>query len=260
MRYLLFNFLIVGALAFMLFDGEAPKTVQDAVDKVAVEADRLLAEGKALIRPAKAESTAQQSSPITHTQQPESVAKAVGSGYEAVAVPSDIDAHATQSVTKTAPVALDKAAVELDQLVAKGEALVGPAETGRSARRTFPVASMPQTPSAPQAGSSRDGLVAVPLDIEDRATELLMKFPSASSTPGTALLRASKPRKVNDIPIRGLDPAVARRRAVVLGDVPDDAVGAPTATPEFMASRVRRGELHKLAEDMELMFVEKAGQ
>ena len=32
---------------------------------------------------------------------------------------------------------------------------------------------------------------------------------------------------------------------------------APAAAPRFMAPRVRRTELHKLAEDMELLFVEK---
>jgi len=235
MRYLLFNLLIVGALAFLLFDGEPPRTVRGAVDKVIVEADRLLAKGKALIEPAKTERSAGRTSPATAKVQPLSTTQAGGSRDGSVAVPSDVNAHATEPVTKPAPAALDEVAVELDQLVAKGKALIGPEETGGSARRTSPVSSTSQTPSAPQAGGSRDGSVAVPP-------------------------RAAKPRKVSDVLIRGLDPAVARRRAEVLGEVRDGTVGGAAATPQFMASRVRRGELHKLVEDMELMFVEKAGR
>jgi len=260
MRYLLFNLLIVGALAFLLFDGESPTMVQDAVDKVAAKADRLVVKGKALIRPAKTERLAQQTSPNTHTLQPEAVTQAIGSHDESVAMQSDIVAHATELVTKPAPAAVDKIAVELDQLVARGKALIGPTETGGSARRTSPVTSTPQTPSSPQSGGSRERSVAVPPDIEHRGTAFLMEPPLATSTPGTASPRATKPREVSDVVIRGLDPAVARRRAEILGEVPDGAVDAPAATPEFMSSRLRRGELHKLAEDMELMFVEKAGR
>ena len=181
MKYLLFNLLVVGALAFLLFDGEPPKTVRGAVNKVAAEADRLVAKGKALIRSANTESPA---------------------------------------------------------------------------RRTSPVTAMPQPVTTTQAGGSRDASVAVPPDIADTVTKPV----PAASTLGTASPRPAKPRKVNEVPIRALDPAVASRRAEVLSEVPDGAVGAPAATAEFMASRVRRGELHKLAEDMELMFVEKAGR
>ncbi len=139
MRYLVFNLLVVGALAFLLFDGDPPTSVRGAVDKVAVEADRLIAKGKSLVESAKTERPAP-----------------------------------PEPVSETAP----------------------PAAT---------------------------------------------------------------PSKAIDRPASGLDPAVARRRAEVLGEAPDDGATV-AATSDFMAPGVRRSELNKLAEDMELMFVEKVGR
>lgn len=146
MRYLVFNLLVVGALAFLLFDGDPPTSVRGAVDKVAVEADRLIAKGKSLVEPAKTE--------------------------------------------RPAP---------------------------------------PEVPS-----------------------------PTPATPPPATPPPATPPKAVETAP-SGLDPAVARRRAEVLGEAPDDGA-TEAATSGLMAPGVRRSELNKLAEDMELMFVEKAGR
>jgi hypothetical protein len=256
MKYLLFNLLVVVALAFLLFDGEPPKTVRGAVNKVAVEADRLVAKGKDLIRSANTESPARRTSPVTTMPQPVTTAQAGGSRDASVAVPPDV----TDTVSKPVTAAVDQVAVEADRLVANDRDLIGPAKTKSPARRIFPVTPMPQPVTTTQAGGSRDASVAVPPDIGNRATEPVTKPAVAASTPGTVSPQPAKPRKVNNVPIRVLDSTVAIRRAEVLGEVPNGAVGAPAATAEFMASHVRRSELHKLAEDMELMFVEKAGR
>jgi hypothetical protein len=57
--------------------------------------------------------------------------------------------------------------------------------------------------------------------------------------------------------IAAADPAVAKRRAEVLGDSP--SLADQTETPQFMTPTERRKELARLAEDMELRFLEKVG-
>ena len=54
------------------------------------------------------------------------------------------------------------------------------------------------------------------------------------------------------------DPALARRRAEVLGEV--EVAASDSAAPEFMTPRERQRELDALAEDMELLFVDKIGR
>ncbi len=194
MRYLVFNLLVVGALAFLLFDGDPPKTVRGAVDKVAVEADRLIAKGKALVGKATTERPVGRTPPVTRTSLPKSNAPAEDSRDQSVAVVPGNGDRAIKPVPSPGP-------------------------------RAAPVESV-----------------------------------ADASRPATVSPRPVKPRYANDAPTRALDPAVARRRAEVLGEVPRGAATVSTATAEFMAPRVRRSELNKLAEDMELMFVEKAGR
>jgi len=57
--------------------------------------------------------------------------------------------------------------------------------------------------------------------------------------------------------IAAADPSVAKRRAEVLGDGPTAADQAET--PQFMTPAERRKELARLAEDMELRYLEKVG-
>ncbi len=159
MKTLVFNLLVVGALAFLLFDGDPPTTIRGAVDKVAVKAGQLVETGKALVA------------------KPAAVAE------------TPVDEPRDQKVVATTTPA--------------------PAATVAKAPR-----SVAQAP------------------------------------------RPTKPAEAIDAPARALDPQVARRRAEVLGEAPDGAANAPAAMPEFMAPRVRRTELQKLAEDMELMFVD----
>jgi biotin carboxyl carrier protein len=156
MRYVMFNLLVVGALAFLLFDGEPPTTVRGAVDKIAVKAEQLVEKGKALVQPTETETEAEPAKPepVVVERVPEPVA------------------------AKPVPVA------------------------------KAPVAETPVTPK-----------------------------------------RVAKPA-------RPLPPDVAKRRAEVLGETAERPVETASA-PTFMTPRVRRGELAKLAEDMELLFVEK---
>ncbi len=155
MRYVMFNLLVVGALAFLLFDGEAPTTVRGAVDKIAVKAEQLVEKGKALVQPTEAEPA---------------------------------------KPAKPEPVVVERVP----------EPVAAPAK---------PVAKV--------------------------------KAPVAAPAP----TRVAKPA-------RPLPPDVAKRRAEVLGEAAERPVETASA-PTFMTPRVRRGELAKLAEDMELLFVEK---
>ena len=171
MKYLLFNLLVVGALAFLLFDGDPPATVRGAVDKVAIKADRLVEKGKALVGRTEEERRAERTPP---------------------------------------------------------------SERPSPANSTTPAAEPRPAPKPPTA------VAATP--------------PAAAPPP------PSKPQKTIGAPARALDPDVARRRAEVLGEAPGEAATDTSAKTEFMAPRVRRSELHKLAEDMELMFVEKVSR
>ncbi len=56
------------------------------------------------------------------------------------------------------------------------------------------------------------------------------------------------------------DPAVAQRRAEVLGEVEIAASGGAVEAPRFMTPGERQRELDALAEDMELLFVDKIGR
>ena len=189
MKYLLFNLLVVGALAFLLFDGDPPATVRGAVDKVMVKVDRLVARGKALV----AEPT-----------------------------------------------------------------------TERPVGRTVRVTRTPLPKSSAPAKDSRDKPVVSPPVISDRTAGTVvapgprLRPAATASRPATPAPRPAKPRKANDAPARALDTEIARRRAEVLGEEP--RMTTQTATAELMAPRVRRSELNKLAEDMELMFVEKVSR
>ena len=155
MRYVMFNLLVVGALAFLLFDGEPPTTVRGAVDKIAVKAEQLVEKGKAMVQPTEAEPA---------------------------------------KPAKPEPVVVERVP----------EPVAAPAK---------PVAKV--------------------------------KAPVAAPAP----TRVAQPA-------RPLPPDVAKRRAEVLGETAEVAAARPTS-PTFMTPRVRRGELAKLAEDMELLFVEK---
>ncbi len=173
MKTLVFNLLVVGALAVLLFDGDPPTTIRGAVDKVAVKADQLVETGKDLVAKPAAEPRARQTPPVTPT--PEPVAQ------------TPVDEPRDQPVVAT------------------------PAPAASVAKAPKPVSKTP---------------------------------------------RPAKPAKAIDAPTRALDPEIARRRAEVLGELPDSAAKEQAATPGFMAPRVRRTELQKLAEDMELMFVD----
>ncbi len=165
MKTLVFNLLVVGALAFMLFDGDPPKTVAAAVQKVAAKTDQLVEKGKALV--------GKSVQPRVTPTPPPTPAPAVDKSPE----PSVV-ATTTPAPLATAPKPVSKAPV-------------------------------------------------------------------------------AQPAKAAPAPAPMLDPKVARRRADDLGEMPVAATKTPPAKPDFMAPRVRRNELNKLAEDMELMFVEK---
>ena len=64
------------------------------------------------------------------------------------------------------------------------------------------------------------------------------------------------PAKIAARPAPRLDPAVAKRRAEILGTAPAADAGQSEPAPAFMAPRLRRAQLHRLAEDMEIMFVD----
>ena len=177
MKTLVFNVLVVGALAVLLFDGAPPTSIRGAVDKVAVTADRLVDKGKALVGKPAAEPRAGRTPPVTPPPEP--------------VVQTPVGEPRDQKVVAT----------------------------------TTPAASVAKAPR-----------------------------------PVSEAPRPAKSRKAVDAPARALDPEIARRRAEVLGETPDGAADAPAATTGFMAPRVRRTELHKLAEDMELMFVEKVAR
>ncbi len=183
MKTLVFNLLVVGALAVLLFDGDPPTTLRGAVDKVAVKADQLVETGKALVAKPAAQPRAGQTPPVTPTPVAQTPV-----AQTPVDEPGDQPVVATKTPAPAAPVA------------------------------KAPVAKAPGP---------------------------------VSKTP-----RPAKPAKAIDAPARALDPEIARRRAEVLGEVPDGAAKEPAATTGFMAPRVRRTELQKLAENMELMFVE----
>ena len=71
-------------------------------------------------------------------------------------------------------------------------------------------------------------------------------------------------RTVPDAPVlvdeRIEDPAIARRRAEVLGEVEIAASDGAAESLRFMTPRERQRELDALAEDMELLFVDKVGR
>jgi outer membrane biosynthesis protein TonB len=184
MRYLVFNLLVVGALAFMLFDGKPPQTAREAVDKIVVQTDRLIEKGKEL-----AANPAPTPEPILAPKPaPE------------------------PPVTRTA-----------DQVPAP-------------APKAKPPVARPMTAPAP---------VAPPAPVKPVA---VTSRPAETTVPS----RADKK----------LPPDVARRRAEILGTANEGVATPPSPTVEsaFMTPRQRRGELSKLAEDMELLFVEKSGQ
>ena len=185
MKALVFNLLVVGALAFMLFDGDPPTSVSAAVDKVVVKTERLVEKGKALV----GEPTVQTRVKPTSSPTPKPVAAPV--------VDKIPEPKVVATTTPAAPVA--------------------------------PVATAPAAP-APKP---------------------------VAKTPAAQTPRPVQTAKATPAPAPALSPQVARRRAEVLGETTDGATQAPLATPDFMAPRVRRNELNKLAEDMELMFVEK---
>ena len=186
MKALVFNLLVVGALAFMLFDGDPPTSVSAAVQKVAVKTEQLVEKGKALM----GEPTVRPR--VIPTSSPKPTPEPVGAP-----VVDKIPEPKVVATTTPAPAA--------------------------------PVATAPAAP-APKA---------------------------VAKTPAAQTPRPVQTAKAAAAPAPALSPQVARRRAEVLGETTDGATQAPPATPDFMAPRVRRNELNKLAEDMELMFVEK---
>ncbi len=175
MKTLVFNLLVVGALAVLLFDGDPPTTIRGAVDKVAVKVDQLVEKGKALVAKPAPQPRAGQTPPVTQT---------------------------------LAPVAQTPVDEPRDQKVA-------------ATKTPAPVASVAKAPR-----------------------------------PVSQAPRPAKPAKAADAPARALDPEIARRRAEVLGETQDGMANAPAAPTGFMTPRVRRTELQKLAEDMELMFID----
>ena len=173
MKCLVFNLLVVGALAFLLFDGTPPASVRDAVDKAAAKAGQLVEKGTVLVgKPA---------------QRPEA---------------KPIPAPKSKPVAET------------------------PAEDTGDDKSVTTVTKAPVQPPV---------------------------FKTPPQTP-----RPAKPATVAAAPAPKLSPAVARRRAEVLGEAPDSAAKPTHTTPAFMAPRTRRAELQRLAEDMELLFVDKA--
>jgi outer membrane biosynthesis protein TonB len=82
MRYVMFNLLVVGALAFLLFDGNPPTTVRGAVDKIADKAEQMVEKGKALVQPTETEPAKPETvvvqrvpEPVAAPAKPEPVAK-----------------------------------------------------------------------------------------------------------------------------------------------------------------------------------------
>lgn len=141
-----------------------------------------------------------------------------------------------------APVAIappsDDPELEVEAQLAD-EPVAKPAQEFHSARRApapvnqeVTVASAPE-PTAEPATTQAAQVPALP-----------PKLPAAAPMTKAAKVAAS-------------DPAAAQRRADVLDETP--GATDQTETPQFMTPAERRRELARLAEDMELRFLEKVG-
>ena len=201
MKSLVFNLLVVGALAFLLFDGTPPAGVRDAVDKVAAKADRMLDKGKEMVAKRPAQSEAEPAPAVTPEPEPA--------------------AHVSARQPRTEK---EQAAAAVSRAPAR------------------PVAKAPAAP---------EKVVKAPIAEAPKPAPQAPRPDNPSPVKATQVAAAPAPK---------LDPAVARRRAEILGEIPDGAARTPEPSPEFMTPRARRAELHRLAEDMELMFVDKANR
>ena len=108
---------------------------------------------------------------------------------------------------------------------------------------------------------ARDAVAEDPWDTSelpalDSAPEIAADDPIAIEFEPRPVRTAPEAPALADEPFE--DPAVARRRAEVLGEV--EVAASDSAAPEFMTPRERQRELDALAEDMELLFVDKIGR
>lgn len=219
MKDLLFNVVVAGALAYLLFGGgDGAPAVRDVVERAAAGAGAVADAGRNLVGLGRHE---------------DDVAAADDAGRKLVGFGRHAD---------------DVAAA--DDTPAPGAA---PPGSGASDRIREPVA--PPWPLT--AGDS----ASAPRLARDEAPEPSPPRPTVAAARDDSAMPEVPPLSA----LPGLpavdDPAVARRRAEVLGTASSgstsDAKTPPASETGFMSARERQRELYRLAQDMELIFVDK---
>ncbi len=97
-----------------------------------------------------------------------------------------------------------------------------------------------------------------PIAAPERAPEIAAEAPIEIEIEPRPIHTVPEVPTLEDEPFE--DPAVARRRAEVLGEVEIAASDGAVEAPQFMTPGERQRELDALAEDMELLFVDKIGR
>ncbi len=172
---------------------------------------------------------------------------------------SDLDAasdHLQTSADRLGEVARDKVDAALDELDKTPARPDSPVQT--SAEASAAPAKAAEVPAAISEDTDRRsaGPAGAPEVDAATKTEAVASTPPNLGSPDTEVpeLPAAEPLPA----VR--DPAVAKRRAEVLGGVASADGGAPVTLAEgeqLMSPEQRVRELHALAEEMELLFVDK---
>ena len=110
-----------------------------------------------------------------------------------------------------------------------------------------------------EAGAGDDPWAAPKLADSEMAPELRFEAPIEIEIAPRPIRPTPETQAIAD-GARIDDRAIARRRAEVLGEVELAASDGAAESPRFMTPRERQRELDALAEDMELLFVDKVGR
>ncbi|MBT3700510.1 MAG: hypothetical protein HOE62_04425 [Alphaproteobacteria bacterium] len=172
----------------------------------------------------------------------------------------DVVAKLTASADAAWSKALDTVAVSKEILQEKAETALAPKAAKEAKVAVVKPAPMPLA-SAPLKAAKAPTPIAKPAMVrqapapkgQEVEVAAAPEIPARSAVQIDADKAASVARK---------DPAAARRRAEVLGEVTGEqevAANEP-AQPKFMTPRERRRELLRLAEDMELRFLDTVKQ
>jgi hypothetical protein len=174
---------------------------------------------------------------------------------------------------KSVDEAMDKVTAKTEHLLEKGKKMVG--------TPAFEPEGVTQTPAQDRAGDEAVAVavapaparpaapVAQPVPTPAQATETEAAETKPAPAKTMAPVQTVKTQVVEAAPaaparaaaaMPDLDPAVAKRRAEILGTAPQNSARETEPSRAFMAPPVRRAELQRLAEDMELLFVEKANR